>query len=70
MHGKDGNMYRILVGKCEVKRPLGIPKRTMDLWEIKVRCELDLSGSYEQVAGNCERSNETSESIKGGEFLG
>jgi hypothetical protein len=36
-HGKKGSAYRILVGKPEGKRPLGIPRRK---WEDNFKMEL------------------------------
>jgi len=40
------------------------------LWKQGCTCGLDASGSgQEDVAGSCEHGNETSGSIKDGEFL-
>jgi hypothetical protein len=75
--GRMRNAYKILVGKPEMKRPVGRPRRR---WEdnIKIavrgnvagRCGLDSSGSGQgPVAGSCEHSNGHSDSIKIGEFL-
>jgi hypothetical protein len=50
--GEKRNVYRLLVGKPEGKRPLGRPRRRwidnikMDILEIAVKCcGLDWSGS-------------------------
>jgi hypothetical protein len=49
--GEERKVYKVLVGKPEVKRPLGRPKRRwedgirMDLREIGWGCGLDLTGS-------------------------
>jgi hypothetical protein len=48
--GKKRNAYRILVGRPEVKRPLGRPRRmsenNMDLRETRIGCcGMELSGS-------------------------
>jgi hypothetical protein len=68
-------VYKIWFGKSEGKRPLGRHKHR---WEDNIRMNLrnigwkgvDSFGSiYEPVAGSCERSNESSGSIKDGEFL-
>jgi hypothetical protein len=41
----------------------------MELREMALGCELDSSGSgQEVVSGSCEHGNEHSGSIKGGEF--
>jgi hypothetical protein len=69
--GKRRNVYKILDGRPEGKRPIGIPRRRwednlqMDCKEIP--CGLDSSGSgYGPVAGSCELYNESSSSIKYG----
>jgi hypothetical protein len=36
-HGEERNVYRVLIGKPEVKRPLGIPRRR---WEDGIRMDL------------------------------
>jgi hypothetical protein len=49
--GEGRNVYRVLVGKPEVKRPLGRPRRRwedgikMDLREIGWGCGMDSPGS-------------------------
>jgi hypothetical protein len=61
-------VYKVLVGKPEVKRPLGRPRRRweygirMDLREIGLGgCGLDSTGSgQEPVAGCCECVDESS----------
>jgi hypothetical protein len=77
--GDTRNAYNILFAKPEGKRPLGRPRHRwednigMDLMEIvggRRRCGLDASGSgLGAVVGSCEHGNESSGSIKGGEFL-
>ena len=70
-------VYKVLVGKPEGKRPLGRPRRRwedyikMDLQEVGCGgCGLDRTDSgYGQVSGTCECGNESSGSIKCGEFL-
>jgi hypothetical protein len=64
------------VGKPEVKKPLGRPRRKwednikMDLQQVGCGVWTGLSGlMIEQLAGNCECGNELSGSIKCGEFL-
>jgi hypothetical protein len=37
MHGDDGNVYRISVGKSEGKNPLGKPGHT---WEDNIKTDL------------------------------
>jgi hypothetical protein len=74
--GMRKGAYRVLVRKCEGKRPLGSPKCRwednikMDLQ--KVRCGnmdwIELAQDR-QVAGICECGNESLVSIKCGEFL-
>jgi hypothetical protein len=71
--GERRGVYRVLVGKSELKRPLGRPRRR---WEdnFKVSLQegdgLDRSSSGQgQVAGTCECSKEPSGSIKCGKFL-
>jgi hypothetical protein len=62
------NVYGILVGKPEGKRPLGRPRCR---WEGKrvQRCELDVCGSGQgSMAGSYEHSNEPLGLIKSGEF--
>jgi hypothetical protein len=75
--GEERCVYRVLVGKSEVKRPLG---RTRRRWEDNIRMDLQEEGCGDmdwiglaqdrgQVAGNFECGNEPSGSIKCGEFL-
>jgi hypothetical protein len=44
--GKDRNVYRVLVGKPEGKRPLGRPRRT---WEDGIKMDLREIGWGEGV---------------------
>ena len=66
-------MYRVLLGKPGVKRPLGRPRRRwvdnimMDLQEVGCGY-MDWIGQR-QVADACECGNEPSGSVKCGEFL-
>jgi hypothetical protein len=66
------NVYKILDGKPEGKRPIGRPRRT---WDDNIRTDLRETGwegvDWMQLAqvGCCEHGNEPSGSIKGGEFL-
>ena len=71
--GEGRGVYRDLVGKPEGKRPLGRPRRR---WEDNIKMDLQevRCGGMDwielaQVAGNCECGNESSGSIKCGEFL-
>jgi hypothetical protein len=65
---------RVLVGKPDVKRPLGRPRRK---WENNIKMDLQKVGCGDwislahmgQVAGTCESGNELSGSIKCGQFL-
>ena len=62
-------MYRVLVGKCEGKRPLGRPRCR---WEDNIKMDLqevECGSGQGQVAGTCECGNEPSGSIKYGEFF-
>jgi hypothetical protein len=49
--GEERQVYRVLVGKPEGKRPLGRPRRRwkdgirMDLREVDWGCRMDLFGS-------------------------
>jgi hypothetical protein len=74
--GERRGAYRDFVGKPEERRPLGRPRRRwkdnikMDLREVGWEHRLDQSDSgWRQVAGCCECGDETSGSIKFGEFL-
>jgi hypothetical protein len=40
-HAWERNMYRVLTGKTEVKRPLGRPRRR---WEDRIRMDLRETG--------------------------
>jgi hypothetical protein len=66
--GEKRNMYRLLVGKSEGKRPLGRPRRRwmdnikMDLLGIGLNV-VDWIG-LAQVESSCELGNEPSGSIK------
>ena len=75
-YGESRDVYRVLVGKPERRRPLGRPRRRwedntkIDLGEVGWGHGLDRSGSGQGlVAGSCEGGNEPSCSIKCGEFL-
>jgi hypothetical protein len=78
MYGESRDVYRVLVGKPEGKRPLGRPTLRwednikMDLQEVGCGCmdwiEL-VQGRDRWQAGTCESGNEPSGSIKCGEFL-
>jgi hypothetical protein len=66
--GEERKLYKVLVGKPEVKRPLGRPRRRwedgirMNLREIGLGvCGLDSTGSGQgPVAGCCECGDEPS----------
>jgi hypothetical protein len=70
-------VYRVLVGKPDGKRQLRRPRCRwvdtikMDLQEVG--CEgmdwIEMAQNRHRVAGTCECGNETSGSIKCGEFL-
>jgi hypothetical protein len=75
--GERRGVYRVLVGKPERKRPLGIPRIR---WEDNIKMDLrkvgcggmdwiELSQGKGQVARTCKCGNESSGSIKFGEFL-
>jgi hypothetical protein len=75
--GEGRGAYRILVGRSEGTRPLGRPRRR---WENNIKMDLqevewegmdwiDMAQDTGQVAGSCECGNESSGSIKRGEFL-
>jgi hypothetical protein len=65
--GEERNVYRVLMGKLEGKRPPERPRRRwehgirMHLREIGWGCRLDPVGSeYGPVAGSCEYGDEHS----------
>ena len=75
--GERRDVYRVLVGKPEGKKPFGRPRLR---WEDNIKMDLqevgcgghglDRSGLGKgQVAGTCECGNEPSGSIKYREFL-
>jgi len=74
--GEEREVYRVLVGKLEGKRPLGRPRRR---WVDNIRMDLQEVGcGYKdsiglaqgrQVADACECGNEPLGSVKCGEFL-
>jgi hypothetical protein len=72
--GERTDAYRVLVGKPEGKRPLGRPRRKlegnikMDLQEVECGVMDWIELTQRQVAGTCECGNETSGSIKCGNF--
>jgi hypothetical protein len=69
----------VLVGKSEGKRPLGRPKRKCVVYHhIKIYLQevgcgdmdwVKLDQDRDNLVGTCECGNETSGSIKCGEFL-
>jgi hypothetical protein len=71
--GERRGVYRVLVGKSEGKRPLGRPRHRrednikMDLREVEW-VSMDKIGLAQDM-DTCERSNESSGSVKCGEFL-
>jgi len=71
--GERSGVCRVLVGKTELKRPLGRPRsRWEDNFKVGLQeCNgLDRSGSGQgQVAGTCECSKEPPGSMKCGKFL-
>jgi len=74
--GERRGVYRVLVGKLEGKRPLGISRRR---WEDNIKMDLQEVGCRgmhlmelaqdRQMASICKCGNEPSGSIKCGEFL-
>jgi hypothetical protein len=72
--GKDRDVYRILVGKPEGKRPLGRPRRRwednikMDLREVGCGCVdwMELSQDRDRWRAICEYGDEISGSINAG----
>jgi hypothetical protein len=65
--GEKRGAYRVLVRKPEVKRPLGRPKGRQDNIKIDIQ-EVGLLGMG-LLAGSCGCSNESTGSIKCGDFL-
>jgi hypothetical protein len=73
---EQGSSFRVLIGKSEGKRPLGIPRRRWEHVKFDLR-ELTLgwygldSSDLEEcpVAGSCEHCNESWGPIKYCEFL-
>ena len=75
--GERRGVYRVLVGKCEGKRPLGRPKHR---WEDNIKMALqevgcggmdwiELSQDRDRLGGTCECDNEASSSVKCEEFF-
>jgi hypothetical protein len=71
--GEVRGAYNVLVGRPEGRRPLGRPRRR---WEDNMKMDLRGIGFGDvdwihlaQDRGSCEHGNETSGSIKFGEFL-
>jgi hypothetical protein len=73
--GEGRGVYTVLVGRTEVKRPLGRPRHR---WEVNIEMDLGKIGTDEanrirlaqDMAGFCENGNEPSGSImKAGLFL-
>jgi hypothetical protein len=62
--GVRRGVYRVWVGKPEGKRPLGRPRRR---WEDNIK--MDFQKVRCGGMGTCESGDETSGSIKCGEFL-
>jgi len=62
--GVRRGVYRVWVGKPEGKRPLGRPRRR---WENNIK--MDFQKVRCGGMGTCESGDETSGSIKCGEFL-
>ena len=74
--GEEREVYRVLVGKPEGRRPLGRPRRRwvdnikMDLQEVGCGYMVWIGLAQDrQVADTCECGNEPSVSMKCGEFL-
>jgi hypothetical protein len=74
--GEMRNVYKILVGKFEEKRPLGrldIDGKIILKWifgKLGLWCGLDSCGlGSGPLAGSCELGNEPLGSIKGREFF-
>jgi hypothetical protein len=69
--------YRVLLGRPEGRRPLGIPMRRfednikMDFQEVGCGGMdwIDMAQDRDRLAGCCECGDERSGSIKRGEFL-
>jgi hypothetical protein len=75
--GEVRGTYNILVGRPEGRRPFGRPRCR---WEDNIKVDfreigfgdvdwIHLAQDRGQVAGSCEHDNESSVSIKCGEFL-
>jgi hypothetical protein len=75
--GEDSGVHRMLVGKSEVKRPLGRPRR---IWENNIKMDLqevggdrgdwiELAQDTDRWAGTCGYGEELSSSINAGNFL-
>ena len=76
--GEKRDVYRVLVGKHERKKPLGRPRRR---WEDNIKVDLQavecgkghvldrIASRWRQMAGTCEYRNKPSDSIKCGKFL-
>ena len=68
--GERRGVYRVLVEKPEGKRPLGSPRRR---WKDNIKMYLQEVGcggmDWIELEGTCECGNESSGSMKCGEFL-
>jgi hypothetical protein len=77
MFGVEGKCIQVLEGKSRGKRPLGIPRPSLEYnTEVGLKrnkmgwCILGLCGSREgQLAGCCEHGSEHLGSIKCGDFF-
>jgi hypothetical protein len=75
--GMERGMYMVLMGKPEEKIPLGRPRRrwedniTMDLQEVGCGGMewIELAQDKKKASGTCVCGNESSGSIKCGEFI-
>jgi hypothetical protein len=63
-HGRQRNVYKVLVGKPEGKSSRGDPRVAR-----RIILERILGKSAGKEDGSCEHGNEPSSSKKGGEFL-